>query len=96
MVKNIAFKSHSDNVSEIGSCSCNEFVSSKGYGRCEKDFQDGPICYVNQPSICKDAISSQSQPGQYFSWEACNKQHLTDQKKQRKIKINYCTINVFH
>jgi len=72
-----------ENENEIGSCSCNEFVSSKGYGRCEKDFQDGPICYVNQPSICKDATNSQSHPGQYFSWEACKKQHLPDQTKNQ-------------
>jgi len=56
---------------ESDNCTCNDFVSSEGFGRCEKDFGAGPICYVNQPSTCSDVTKSKNKPGQQYSWEAC-------------------------
>jgi len=57
---------------ESGDCSCNDYLSQHGYGRCQKDHGDGPICYVNQPSTCTDAVNSTSENGKQYSWEACN------------------------
>ena len=64
-------------------------MSNTGFGRCEKDFSEGPICYVNQPSTCRDITKSKHEPGQYYSWEACNEKHFTGEANQRKtIKRN--------
>ena len=47
-----------DQNSAPGDCSCNELVGKSGYGRCEKEFVVGPVCYVNQPSTCTDLVDS--------------------------------------
>ena len=60
-------------------CSCTSYISNSGYGNCEKEFgSKGTICYVTQPSNCKDVRSSVSErdKGKQFSWEAC--QHRGD------------------
>lgn len=69
----------------VGDCSCNEYVSDLGYGRCEKDFKEGPVCYVNQLSTCKDLVSSSNDPGKQYSWEACSSKKFTDNISPRSL-----------
>ena len=52
-------------------CTCSDFVNKNGYGNCRKDYKDGPICYVNLPSQCKDLVDSSKDPSKQYSWEAC-------------------------
>ena len=54
-------------------CSCSNYVSESGFGNCEKSFKHGPICYVNEPSSCSDAVESKT-TGKRYSWEACSPQ----------------------
>ena len=62
-----------DHDSILGDCSCNNYVSDLGYGKCEKDFRGGPVCYVDQPSACTDVADSKTEPGRQYSWEACSR-----------------------
>ena len=62
-----------DHDSTFGDCSCNNYVSELGYGKCEKDFRGGPVCYVDQPSACTDVVDSKTEPGKQYSWEACSR-----------------------
>ena len=55
----------------VGGCTCSDFVNKNGYGLCRKDYKDGPICYVNLPSQCKDLVNSSKDPSKKYSWEAC-------------------------
>ena len=52
------------------SCSCSSYVANSGYGNCKKEFKNGPICYVNEPSNCKD-LQESSSTGKRYSWLAC-------------------------
>ena len=49
-----------------------------GYGRCEKDFGKGPVCYVDETSTCTDLVGSSNEPGKQYSWEACSSREFTD------------------
>ena len=51
-------------------CSCSKYIANSGFGNCQKKYKNGRICYVNEPSTCKDLIKSKS-TGKRFSWEAC-------------------------
>ena len=62
----------------VGNCSCNDYVSDLGYGRCEKDFGKGPVCYVDETSTCTDLVGSSNEPGKQYSWEACSSREFTD------------------
>ena len=76
-----------DNV--IARCECTNYVSNSGFGNCEKDFGGkGPICYVTQPSNCKDVRGSVSErdKGKQFSWEAC----------QNRGEVSLCRLQDFH
>ena len=53
-------------------CSCSTYVSTSGYGKCKKEYNGKPLCYVNTPSTCPD-LKNSSIPNQYFSYEACDK-----------------------
>ena len=55
----------------LADCSCSDFVSSSGYGNCQKSYKHGPFCYVNQPSTCKDLVGSKDFRQKQYSWEAC-------------------------
>ena len=64
----------------IVDCSCDPDVgllkNGKNVGTCgishrHKDGRYGPICYVNQPSTCKDLTSNNKAPSAQYSWEAC-------------------------
>ena len=67
-----------DHGSILGDCSCNNYVSDLGYGKCEKDFRGGPVCYVDQPSACTDVADSKTEPGMQYSWEACSRQNFQE------------------
>ena len=67
-----------DHDSILGDCSCNNYVSELGYGKCEKDFRGGPVCYVDQPSACTDVADSKTEPGRQYSWEACSRQNFQE------------------
>ena len=54
-------------------CSCNDHVGKNWYGRCRKVYKKGPVCYVNQPSTCKDLVHSTTEKGEQYSWDACEK-----------------------
>ena len=62
-------------ANNVGDCSCSDYKSSSGYGKCEKAHASfpskGTICYVNQPTTCADAEDSSIEPGKKFSWEPC-------------------------
>lgn len=59
------------------------------WGNCQKSYHSaskglrGPICYVNEPSACKDAVNSPS-TGKHVSWEACCKYHDNSTTKYQK------------
>ena len=72
-----------NNVKEIvqqrtraADCSCTDYVDGYGFGNCQKiqgegrPGQDGPGCYVNEPSNCPDNAWFQT-TGKNYSWEAC-------------------------
>ena len=56
-----------------GSCSCRDYKLG-GYGNCQKSFthgsNSGPICFVEEPSTCNDAIQHPLIEHK-VSWEAC-------------------------
>ena len=53
-------------------CSCSSFVNKNGFGKCLKDYKHkGPICYVNEPSNCKDLFGSTDSNEHQYSWTAC-------------------------
>ena len=59
------------------SCACKDFVNSGGHGNCQtasqsNDHHGRKMCYVVQPSTCKDLVNSNSNPGEQFSEEACD------------------------
>ena len=64
---------HLGHNSIFGDCSCNDYVSDLGYGKCRKEFRGGPVCYVNQPSACADVADSENEPEKQYSWEACSR-----------------------
>merc|ERR1712012_555812 len=53
-----------------GGCSCSDYIAKNGFGNCQKKYKNGQICYVNEPSNCKDLVKSKS-TGKRFSWKAC-------------------------
>ena len=63
-------------VNNVGDCSCSDYKSSSGYGRCEKVHSfysyKGTFCYVNLPSTCSDARDSATEQGKKLAWEPCN------------------------
>jgi len=50
-------------------CSCSDFVTPGGYGKCQKTYLGKPICYVNEPTTCPDVVESLYPTG--LSWQAC-------------------------
>ena len=52
-------------------CTCKSLINKNGYGNCEKNYHGKPICYVNQPTSCKDLLKSTTNPGERISWKAC-------------------------
>ena len=55
----------------LGTCSCSDFVTPSGYGKCQKTYQNKPICYVNEPTTCADVVEIDSQGPTGYSWQAC-------------------------
>ena len=55
------------------SCSCSNFISDSGYGRCQKSYLNGPLCYVKLPTTCKDVVTKDSHGPTGYSWQACKK-----------------------
>ena len=53
-----------------GGCTCSNYIANSGFGNCQKKYKNDQICYVNEPSTCKDLVKSKS-TGKRFSWEAC-------------------------
>ena len=51
-------------------CTCSDY-KYKGYGNCEKDYNEGKMCYVHLPTTCPDALDSNFVPGKKISWKAC-------------------------
>ena len=51
-------------------------MNENGFGRCQRKlsndhFNGQRVCYVNQPSNCKDLYTSETNPGSKVSAEAC-------------------------
>ena len=60
------------------SCSCDRSITPKAVGQCQKDtskIEDtgrSYVCYVREPSNCKDLTYSIYEQGRKLSSEACN------------------------
>ena len=55
-------------------CTCSDFVSAGGHGKCQKPCSNTKglhCCYVNQPSSCKDLVNSGVHSENQVSAEAC-------------------------
>ena len=65
---------------EVG-CTCSNFVSKSGYGRCQKSYLNGPLCYVKEPTTCEDVVTKDSHGPTGYSWQACQKKIKTPRKK---------------
>ena len=48
-----------------------DYVTESGYGNCQKNYLNGPICYVNEPTNCSDVINAGSDGPTGYSWDAC-------------------------
>jgi len=57
--------------SSAGGCSCKDLVNKNGWGNCQKAYGGDYLCYVNQPSTCRDAKDSGTNTGEKYSMEAC-------------------------
>ena len=71
----------------IADCSCDpkitlRYKDGKEVGACNTIYKNkggnGPICYVNQPSSCKDLVANRNDPSKQYSWEACTNYHPWD------------------
>ena len=54
-------------------------MNHAGYGQCKRKdgaVNDKHVCYVNQPSNCKDLYASITDPGKKVSAEACEQGNL--------------------
>ena len=62
-------------ANNVGDCSCLDYKTSQGYGKCKKVHPSykskGTFCYVNLPSTCSDVRDSQFEEGKKFAWEPC-------------------------
>ena len=69
-------------------CLCKDFINSGGHGNCLTISQSNKhngrkMCYVVQPSGCKDLVDSGANPGEKYSEEACDRKGTT-------LNINLC------
>ena len=59
-------------------CTCNDFVNKNRHGNCQgnkskhRSRQNTVVCYVDQPSGCRDLVHSKTNPGMKMSAEACD------------------------
>ena len=56
-----------------GDCSCSDSIFM-GFGACKpyvRNGNEGPMCFVNLPSTCKDKHLFLNMNNKYISWEAC-------------------------
>ena len=56
-------------VNFLATCSCSDFVTPGGYGKCQKTYLGKPICYVNEPTTCADVVETLYPMG--YSSQAC-------------------------
>ena len=70
-------------------CSCSDYITENGFGRCQKIKGISPMCFVNEPSSCSDLVSTSF--GVKYSWEACtnffSKFHLVSQPLRQMFQF---------
>ena len=69
-------------------------MNENGFGKCQRKlsndhFNGQLVCYVNQPSNCKDLYTSATNPGSKVSAEACEtgKHSLSVIKNSFSVKV---------
>ena len=58
-------------IKQESTCTCSNFVTSGGYGNCEKYFWGQPLCWASEKSDCYDSIFYEGL-GKNRSFEACS------------------------
>jgi hypothetical protein len=72
-------------------CTCIDVINHDGFGRCRKQSQKLKglyTCYVRQPSNCNDLQQSDSNPGVFYSAQACET-FLKEKKTISTTRIQY-------
>ena len=52
------------------------YITDSGYGNCLKTHENGPICFVKEPTTCGDVVNADSRGPTGYSWEACKQGHI--------------------